>query len=299
MTTVTMKYVSAPATPPDYSRYHGRKFDGTLPPDFWISEPTDEIPLSQYGPYTEQVDLATGKHTVEFGNSAESSNPWATQIYANDVLVVEGDVYRYHKLSGSFNVGEQPGTYQVNVGVLSNSSGKYVLGALVKIWNFAKNTLVTEGYTIHQPGDLPEDPPYVIFKLAAGSYWASASKDSETGLDTPMNVTGYIPWFEVDIGIPSSTQGTLSCKAYKNNVEVYAGVLVGSTQHYTPFTAQLDPGNYVLTATYEGDTLTKNVTITSGQTTNVRFDFGGGVPPVALPIAMIGLGAVLVAASKK
>jgi hypothetical protein len=102
---VTIKYSSYPQTSPDYSRYHGRKIDGTLPSDFWSSEPADIIAVEGYGfDWSEQVTLAAGTHTIEFGNSAESSNPWLTKIDVNNNQVGSGNVTRYQHLTVTFSV---------------------------------------------------------------------------------------------------------------------------------------------------------------------------------------------------
>jgi hypothetical protein len=95
---------------------------------------------------------------------------------------------------------------------------------------------------------------------------------------------------------PPPTLGTLECHAYLRGTECSSLVTgAGTVQRTTPFTAQLPPGRYTLTAYHPERpnevTQTKDADIVAGQVTRVDFTFNGGVDVGAL--AMVGGMAVL------
>jgi len=90
-------------------------------------------------------------------------------------------------------------------------------------------------------------------------------------------------------------KGVLECHAYEDTAEVAATVEVVEVGTYlTPFTIELDPGDYLLRATYKDyPTQERTTTIVEGQVTREDFTFVVVVPPPPiewLPLA-VGAGA--------
>ncbi len=106
---VTIKIVTT--TSDRYSRYHGLSVDQPLASTFWTNEPAKIFRTSRYGfTYTRIVQVPVGSHYVIYGNSGGSSDPWHTQIFANNNLIAEGDVTRSNYLRGDFTGAEVPPT---------------------------------------------------------------------------------------------------------------------------------------------------------------------------------------------
>jgi hypothetical protein len=75
-------------------------------------------------------------------------------------------------------------------------------------------------------------------------------------------------------------KGVLECHAYIDTQEIAASVeIVGVGTYTTPFSIELDAGNYILNATYEKQMQTKTATITEGTTTRIDFKFTAPAPP--------------------
>jgi hypothetical protein len=104
--------------------------------------------------------------------------------------------------------------------------------------------------------------------------------------------------------IPPEGKGTLEVNCLEDSTEVAADVNIASVGNYiTPFTLDLDPGNYDLTITYKGVTKTDTVTIESGSTTKAtyRYTTEPPIPPpdnttlkVAGAIAAVIVGSALI-----
>jgi hypothetical protein len=79
--------------------------------------------------------------------------------------------------------------------------------------------------------------------------------------------------------------GTLECHAYADSAEVRAKVTISgiSDTFVTPFTKDLPPGTYVLTASYLGQTRSTKVSIEAGKTVRIDFKFVAPTAPAPTP----------------
>jgi len=69
-------------------------------------------------------------------------------------------------------------------------------------------------------------------------------------------------------------KGVLECHAHVDGEVASATVAVAGVGSYTtPFSLELEPGNYTLNATYSGQSQTKTATIVEGETVTVEFQF--------------------------
>ena len=80
---------------------------------------------------------------------------------------------------------------------------------------------------------------------------------------------------------PPPRKGILEVHAYADGQEVAAAVKISGVPdvYTTPFSVELDPGTYTLTATYQNQTQTVTATVAEGEATRVDFQFGGVPPP--------------------
>jgi len=102
--------IEASSTVDSYLRYHGMAIDKDLASGFWINQPESIIGTS-YSPFTyeKEFDLSNGKHTIIYGNSAETGYEWDAKIYVDGKLVASGKVSRYQYLKATFTVGAAAG----------------------------------------------------------------------------------------------------------------------------------------------------------------------------------------------
>jgi len=86
--------------------------------------------------------------------------------------------------------------------------------------------------------------------------------------------------------VTETPKGTLRCKAFADSKEVSAVVeIAGLGTWATPFEIKLNPGTYTLTAGYKTQTKQAVISISAGQTTDVKFQFK---EEVIKPKAIIG-----------
>jgi hypothetical protein len=92
-------------------------------------------------------------------------------------------------------------------------------------------------------------------------------------------------------------QSILNVHSFLEDTEIIAQVQIKGIGTYdTPFTLELNPGQYTLSSSYQTQQQTKVATLTSGQTTNIVFNFSPTpqaaplIAPVIVVISLIGLG---------
>ena len=101
--------VEATSSKDPWVRYHGLAIDEELKPGFWTSQPEKIVAVTpQPLVYTETVTLPSGKHTITYGNSAETGFEWDAKIYVDNKLIASGQVSRYKYLKASFTIEEAP-----------------------------------------------------------------------------------------------------------------------------------------------------------------------------------------------
>jgi hypothetical protein len=85
-------------------------------------------------------------------------------------------------------------------------------------------------------------------------------------------------------------KGVLECHAYIDTQEIAASVeILGVGTYTTPFSIELDAGNYALNAIYNTQILSEAVTIIEGATTRVNFKFTKAPPPIPLGLVFLFL----------
>ena len=83
--------IEASSTVDSYLRYHGMAIDKDLASGFWINQPESIIGTSYSSfTYEKEFDLSNGKHTIIYGNSAETGYEWdAKYMLTESLLQVE------------------------------------------------------------------------------------------------------------------------------------------------------------------------------------------------------------------
>ena len=126
--------------------------------------------------------------------------------------------------------------------------------------------------------------------------WSVSKEGYFTASGTVSGVTMTV-YLEQEV-IPPPGKGILDCHAYVV-ADVAASVEIAGVGTYTtPFTLDLDAGDYLLRASYKGQSLEKTVTIVEGATTRVNFTFTV-VPPLNLLLPLLLMGVVLVLSQLK
>jgi hypothetical protein len=133
---VKIRVESTPTTD-TWWRYHGLAVDQPLNEDFWISQPEKVIGVSPPQPFTyeAELDLAPGKHTVEYATSGYVPDyAWHAKIYVNDKLVAEGDVGRAKEnhLKAEFTVeGPTMPSMEWMLILIAGVAGAILLGGII------------------------------------------------------------------------------------------------------------------------------------------------------------------------
>jgi len=159
-------------------------------------------------------------------------------------------------------------------------------------------TLATGTYVITLPTEVPATP-------LAGKYVFSQWNDGSTNptrslaLATDTNLAATYVYVA-----PPPAKGTLNVHAFLGNAEIIAsGNVQGGATFQTPYTVDLDAGDYVVNCTSEGATKTQTGHVVSGQPTTLNFQFSevviAGFPYWVIPVALIGMGVVYVMSKKK
>lgn len=160
-------------------------------------------------------------------------------------------------------------------------------------------TLATGSYVITMPTEVPATP-------LVGKYLFKQWNDGNTNptrsvtLATDTNLAAvyeYVP--------PPPAKGTLNVHAFLGNAEIIASGDVQGTVFQTPYTVDLDAGDYAVNCMYQNVTKSEVARIVSGQPTTLNFQFAqvveAGFPIwVLIPVAGISLvGAYLLSRKRK
>lgn len=131
----------------------------------------------------------------------------------------------------------------------------------------------------------------VTFTLVAGQHNITATYQGETLTQSATVVANSSTI--ATIAFITGPRGTVTVNAYLDNVSVNANVKVGTQTGVTPFSIQVEPGSYLVTATFGGATQSQTIVVTTDTVTPVAFYFSGTSPIVWVSIGVAGIASVL------